>query len=61
MRKRERMNNLLNFEDEGVAFFKEAFDVVLELNNKHKYNGIQLEINQSASDLNAQSTKNAEK
>lgn len=52
MRKRERINNLLNFEDEGVVFFEEAFDVILELNNKHKYNGIQLKISQSELDLN---------
>lgn len=61
MRKRERMNNLLNFEDEGVQFFEDAFEAILELNDKHKYAGIQLEIRQSASDLNAQSTKMMEK
>lgn len=61
MRKRERINNLLNFEDEGVVFFEEAFEAILELNSKHKYNGIQLELSQSASDLNGQNTKRAEK
>lgn len=61
MRKRKRINNLLNFEDEGVQFFEEDFEAILELNDKHKYNGIQLEISQSESDLNAQSTKMMEK
>lgn len=61
MGKREKMNNSLNFADEGVVFFEEAFDVVIELNNKHKYDGTQLEISQSASDLNAQNKKRVEK
>lgn len=61
MIKREEMNNLINFEDEGISFFEEAFEVILELNYKHEYIGNQLEISQSASDLNAQSTKNVEK
>ena len=52
MRKEEKIDNLLNFADEGVAFFKEGFDVILELNNKHKYNGIQLQISQCELDLN---------
>lgn len=54
MIKREKMNNSLNFADEGVVFFEEAFEAILKLNSKHKYNGNQLEISQSASDLNAQ-------
>lgn len=61
MDKRKRINNLLKFEDEGEQFFKEAFETILELNDKHKYNRIQLEISQSASNLNAQSTKMMEK
>ncbi len=61
MIKEEKTGNSLSFADEGVVFFEEAFDVVLELSNKHKYNRIQLEISQSASDLNAQSTKMMEK
>lgn len=61
MIKEEKTGNSLSFADEGVVFFEEAFDVVLELNDKHKYNGIQLEISQSASDLNTQNTKRAEK
>lgn len=61
MRKRKRINNLLNFEDEGVQFFEEAFEAILELNDKHKYNRTQLEISQSASNLNAQNTEIMEK
>lgn len=61
MTKEEKIDNLLNFADEGVAFFKEGFDLILELNNKHKYNGVQLQISQSASDLSSQNKKRAEK
>ena len=53
MIKREKIDNSLNFADEGAAFFEDAFDVVLELNNKNKYNGIQLKISQSELELNA--------
>lgn len=52
MDKRKRMNNLLNFEDEGEQFFKEAFETILELNDKHKYSEIHLKINQCELDLN---------
>lgn len=61
MIKEEKTGNSLNFADEGVVFFEEAFETILELNDKHKYNRTQLEISQSASDLNAQSTKMMEK
>lgn len=61
MKKEEKTGDSLNFADEGVVLFEEAFEAILELNDKHKYNRIQLEISQSASDLNAQSTKMMEK